>query len=110
MNCEFERRDGILHVRGEMNIYSAGALKEALLDTLPGEAEACLVDCSGISEIDTSGLQVLLMAKRVCAANNVRFGLLAPSPALAETLDLLHLAADLVVPAATIAAATATAQ
>ena len=98
MNCEFQSRDGILHVSGELNIYSAAAFRDALLATLAGDPESCLIDCAGVTEIDTAGLQFLLMAKRACNARNMRCEVLAPSAALGEPLDLLDLRADLVAP------------
>jgi anti-anti-sigma regulatory factor len=45
---------------------------------------------AGVSEFDTTGLQVLLMARKVCLSRGGTFTLANPSAAVRETLDLLR--------------------
>ncbi len=90
MTCEIEKRDGQLHIRGEMTIYGAAALKDDLFAAIEGEVAGCALDLNGVSEFDTTGLQVLLMARKVCLSRGGSFSLVNPSPAVRETLDLLR--------------------
>jgi anti-sigma B factor antagonist len=90
MTCEIENRDGRLHIRGEMTIYGAAALKDDLFAALETELDGCALDLAGVSEFDTTGLQVLLMARKVCLSRGGSFALASPSTAVRETLDLLR--------------------
>lgn len=52
-----------LCVQGEMVVYKAQALKESLLPAL-GNAAGLQLDMSGVTELDTAGLQLLILLKR----------------------------------------------
>ena len=90
MTCEIEKRDGRIHIRGEMTIYGAAALKDDLFAVLEAEPEGCAIDLAAVSEFDTTGLQLLLLARKVCLSRGGFFGLANPSTAVRETLDLLR--------------------
>ena len=90
MTCEIEKRDGRIYIRGEMTIYGAAALKDDLFGALEAEPEGCALDLAGVSEFDTTGLQVLLMARKICLSRGGSFSLANPSIAVRETLDLLR--------------------
>jgi anti-anti-sigma regulatory factor len=75
-----------------MTIYRAAELKERLIDAL-GEADAVLeVDLSGVTEIDTAGVQLLMLTKREADAGGRRLQLLSHSRAVATVFELLNLA------------------
>jgi len=61
-------------VTGEMNIYNALELKAALMKSVD-EAEAVDLDLSGVSEFDSAGLQLLMLARKECgrAGKQLRF-------------------------------------
>jgi anti-anti-sigma factor len=88
MSCEVDKREGRIHVRGEMTIYDAAALKVGLFDALADEPAGRL-DLSEVTEIDTTGLQILLMSEKRCAARAAPFCIENPSSAVREVLDLL---------------------
>ena len=76
------KKDNIVKVSvdGEMTIYTAVELKERLLDAL----HACNVieiDLAGVIEMDTAGLQVLLLVRREAEHRNKTLRLNAHSPA-----------------------------
>lgn len=75
---------------GELTIYRAAELKPVLLDALHG-ASAPAFDLSGVTEIDTAGVQLLLLAQREAAAAGARLRLVAPSAAVRDALQLLAL-------------------
>jgi anti-anti-sigma factor len=90
MTCEIDKQDGVLHVRGEMTIYGAAALKEDLFAALQQETQLCTLDLAQVSEFDTTGMQILLMAQRACAARGLSLALANPSEIVRETLDLVR--------------------
>ena len=51
------------------------------------------IDLSGVTEIDTSGVQLLMLAKRRSLAIQRELRLCAHSPAVTEVFELLDLAA-----------------
>ena len=77
--------DGI-RVSGEMTVYAARALKQPLLEAFAGGARH--LDLSEVSEFDTAGLQLLLLAHRESAAAGRELGLVSPSNIVRETLAL----------------------
>jgi len=93
MNCEVRKKKGTLSIRGEMTIYGAALLKEPLFSAVRHESKACTIDLDEVSEFDTTGVQLLLMAQRDCVARGVKFTLANPSSVVRETLALLRLSA-----------------
>jgi anti-anti-sigma factor len=91
MTCEVEEKKGVVHIRGEMTIYGAALLKEQFLTVAESQTKKCTVDLAEVSEIDTTGLQMLLIAHRDCVARGVKFALANPSGVVRETLDLLKI-------------------
>jgi anti-sigma B factor antagonist len=95
-------QNGPLRLDGEMTIYRAAELKQALLAAIDGAASLAL-DLSGVTEIDSAGLQLLMLAKRTAQSKGGDLHLAAQSNAVADVLDLLDLATyfgdQLVIPA-----------
>lgn len=93
-----------LCIEGEMNIYRAYELKKMLLEPLQPHA-TLEVNLSGVTELDTAGLQLLLLAKRTARKKNGQLRLVGHSIAVLNVFDLLNLAAyfgdDLVIPHST---------
>ncbi|MBI5911058.1 MAG: STAS domain-containing protein [Betaproteobacteria bacterium] len=83
----------LLRIEGEMTIYRALELKQALLDRLKDSA-AVEIDLAGVTEFDTAGVQLLLLAKKAAQVRQRELRLVAQSPAVAEVLELLNLATD----------------
>jgi anti-sigma B factor antagonist len=80
-----------LRIEGEMTIYRAHELKALLLDALAAST-ALDVDLSAVTELDTAGLQVLMLAKQSAQADGRSMRLLGHSHAVAEVFELLDLA------------------
>jgi anti-anti-sigma factor len=81
-----------LAIEGEMTIYRAADLKLLLLETLR-KHQVLEVDLSGITELDTAGLQVLMLAKQTALADKRELRLLQHSPAVVEIFEMLDLGA-----------------
>lgn len=89
-----------LRIEGEMTVSSAAGLRDELLAAQPRAGDAEIeVDLSGVSEIDTAGLQLMLQFKRSCG-DRLRY--VQHSPAVLQILDLSnagsHLGDPLVIP------------
>jgi len=82
---------GRAQLTGELCIFNAEQIKKDLLEALR-EAPELEADLSGVHEIDTSGVQLLLMAKREAARTGCRLSYVGHSDAVVETITLLHLA------------------
>jgi len=81
-----------VRVSGEMTIFSAAGLKEPLLAALkPKKAKAggaLEMDLSNVTEFDTAGLQLLLLARQQAAAAGREFRVGAASVAVREAFAL----------------------
>jgi anti-anti-sigma factor len=91
MSCVVEMRENTVYVSGEMTIYAAATLKEELLAVMAGQSQECRLDLSKVTELDTCGLQMLLMAQRACASHNAHISVTQTSPAVREVVDLLRI-------------------
>lgn len=79
-------------IEGEMTIYRAADLKLELLEALR-KTPVLEIDLSGVTELDTAGLQVLMLAKQTAVADQRELRLLQHSPAVMEILQMLDLVA-----------------
>lgn len=75
-------------------IFGAMALKKRLLEELEAHPEALEIDLSDVGEIDTAGVQLLLMLKREAVSRDCAITFRAFSPQVRELLDLFGLSAD----------------
>ena len=76
----------------DLTIYHALAHKQQLLDALQA-ANGLELDLSQVAEIDTAGLQLLILAKREAGRLNKDLDIVAHSPNVRQTLDFCNLAA-----------------
>ena len=75
---------------GALDIYAAESLRAALLDALSRHA-ALDLDLSGVDEIDSAGLQVLMAAKVMAGAEGGELTMRGHSPAVLDVLELTRL-------------------
>jgi anti-anti-sigma factor len=78
-----------LCIEGELTIFRAAELKPVLLDP----SQSIEVDLSGVSDIDTAGLQLLMMAKKAAQAQDRCLRLVRHSPAVTELFERLNVTA-----------------
>ncbi|MBX3623291.1 MAG: STAS domain-containing protein [Rhizobacter sp.] len=80
-----------LSIEGEFTIYRAAELKPVLLQA--AEAAPTLeLDLGGVSEFDSAGVQLLLLARRTAREHGHEMQLVRPSDAVLDVLQLLDLA------------------
>jgi len=82
-----------LSLDGELTIYRAAELKELLLNALAAGSGDLEVDLSGVSEFDSAGLQLLMLAKKTAQQRGRELRLAGHSPAVLEVFELLNVAA-----------------
>jgi len=83
-----------LCIEGEMSVYRASEIKLMLLEPLETSARLEL-DLSAVDDIDTAGLQLLLLARREARKREGGLRIVANSAAVGDMLALLHLDAAL---------------
>ena len=81
-----------LTLDGEMTIYHAQSIKEQMLAGL-AQAKELELDLSLVGEIDTAGVQLLILAKREAGRAGKTLRLVGHSPAACEGLDFFNMAA-----------------
>lgn len=86
--------NGVYRVKmeGEMTIYHALELKQGLLECL-NHCTEMEINLSGVSEMDTAGFQLLVLAKCEAARGGRPLRLVEHSPATLEVMDLFNMAA-----------------
>jgi anti-anti-sigma factor len=91
-----------LTLETDLTIYNAPEHKRALLAALE-QASVVELDLAQVAEIDSAGLQVLLLAKRESLAAAKELRIVGHSPAVHELLDFFNVASyfgdPLVIPA-----------
>ena len=93
MNIELQgEQDGLRTLRmvGDFNIYHAADTRQALLPLL-ADAGTVEVDLSGVAEIDSSGVQLLIAAKKHLEARGASLHLVRHSAAVIDALELFDL-------------------
>ena len=79
----------ILKIDGELTIFRAMELKPALLAVPPVTG----IDLSGVTDLDTAGVQLLMLAKKTALAQGRDVSLTGHSPAVIDVFELLNIAA-----------------
>ncbi|NQY26114.1 MAG: STAS domain-containing protein [Piscirickettsiaceae bacterium] len=88
-----KQTESIIHlmIQDEMTIYNVLEQKHILLPYLEANKELQL-DLSEVTEIDSAGMQLLIMLKQQALKINNQFSLVHHSQAVVEVLGLLNLA------------------
>lgn len=91
-----------LMLDGAMTIYNAAELKERLITQLR-TAAVLQLDLSHVTEIDTAGFQLLVLAKREAQTLQHDLRIVAHSPVVQEVIEFFNMAGffgdPLVIPA-----------
>lgn len=83
-----------LEIKGELSIFTAAGLREQMLEALAAGTEV-EVDLSGVSEIDSAGLQLMVAAKREAAVRAQNLHFIGHSAAVFDALELSRLSGQL---------------
>jgi anti-sigma B factor antagonist len=88
-----------MRIVGEMTIYTATELWKQVTKALNKRTGTLSLDLSAVTEFDTAGLQLVLMAQRLASAAGRELQIVQPSPAVSEVFGLLQLQAAVGAPA-----------
>lgn len=80
----------VLCIAGAMTIYEAAQARDRLLAALPG-GTAVVVDLSGVAEIDTAGIQLLVMLAREARRRGCALRFAPRSEAVNDAFERLDL-------------------
>ena len=76
----------------DLTIYHAMEQRQQLIEALD-RSDALELDLSQVAEMDTAGLQLLMLAKREAGRRGKPLSIVAHSPVVRQTLDFCNLAA-----------------
>lgn len=79
-----------LRIVGEMTLSHASTLKTALVNAL-ADCDTLEIELTEVTEIDSSGVQLLLFLKREANTTQQQLRLRAPSAVVMEMLKFYHL-------------------
>ena len=96
-----KKQTGHLALTGELTIYEAARLKSLLLEHLNAN-EKVEIDLSGITELDSAGVQLMLMLRREAEVSNKPLHWIQHSHAVSQVLALLNLGSALGDPASVV--------
>ena len=77
-------------IEGSLSIYNAAAIKQHLIDGVRASTQTAL-RLSHVSEMDTAGLQLLVLAKRESQKLGHELRIVSHSPAVREVIEFLSL-------------------
>ncbi|SEG97732.1 anti-sigma B factor antagonist [Nonomuraea solani] len=86
-----------VHLSGEINIFTSEALRTRLMDELDHSHESLVLDLSGLSFHDVSGLAVLVGVQRRARSMGITLALTAPSSRTSTMLRLTGLGRGLLI-------------
>lgn len=78
------------NIEGEMSIYNAKEMKESLDSVMDGTHEV-EINLSKVNEIDTVGVQLLMLVKKALAGNDQTLTLTEHSAAVVDVFELMGL-------------------
>jgi anti-anti-sigma factor len=76
---------------GELDIATVEKLERALLEVESSDAGMIVLDLSGLSFIDSTGLRLVLDLNERCGGDTDRLRVVAGSPAVERLLDIVGL-------------------
>lgn len=92
----------LLAIDEDLTIYHALEHKQRLLEALAG-ADELELNLSGVGEIDTAGLQLLILLKREAQRSGKTLRIVAHSQAVSSLIDFCNMATEfgdpLIIPA-----------
>jgi anti-anti-sigma factor len=89
---KYEDNENLINISisNEMNIYSVGELKK-LLDEVIHDKRDMEINLANVSEIDSAGIQLLMLTKKERDNNNLPLSLVQHSNTVLNTFEFLGL-------------------
>jgi anti-sigma B factor antagonist len=94
-------RETVIALYGEVDYATALELRAAMSATLStGTVDTIIVDLSGVTFLDSTGVGTLVVSARICAEVKVAFRVANANPFIAKLLTVVGVAEMLGIPAA----------
>ncbi|MFD0887389.1 STAS domain-containing protein [Streptosporangium algeriense] len=84
-------RPTVVHLSGEIDIFTSAALRQQLVNTLCHSTNVLILNLSGVTSCDVSGLAVLVGVKRRARSMGITLVLTAPRPFISRLLRVTGL-------------------
>ena len=81
----------VVSVRGELDIATSRRLRDVVLDPQLEHQPTLVVDLSGVTFLDSTGIGVLVATWRRALANGQRFAVVCPAGQPLKVLQLVHI-------------------
>ena len=81
----------VLDCSGDVDLYSSPRLRDALLAEIKADGPSVLVNMSGVTYIDSSGIATLVEGLQLSRQTKTRFGLFGLRPNARSVLELARL-------------------
>jgi anti-sigma B factor antagonist len=93
IEIEVRRRDEstVVGVRGEVDVATAPALRDGLDEALEGGIGPVVVDLTGVTFIDSTGLGVLIGARRRCVEGGRELRVVVAEPRILKVFEITGL-------------------
>ena len=93
IEIEVRNRDGstVVAARGEVDVATAPALRDGLEEALEQDIGAVVVDLTGVTFIDSTGLGVLIGARRRCMEAGRELRVVVPEPRILKVFEITGL-------------------
>ncbi len=92
MTVNVEKSEGLLRlqIEGEMTIFTAEELMKRMFEDY-AECSGMEMDLSQVTEMDTSGFQLLYMARKESLESDRTFRIISHSPAVMSVLETYNI-------------------
>ena len=90
LRIEENKHDCRAVIEGEMTIYNAAALHASLM-LIIAQGRELEINLAGVTEIDSAGVQLLMLAKKQCDGHEHRLTLTEHSNVVLDVFDLMGL-------------------
>ena len=81
----------VISVRGEVDIATATRFREFLEASIEGDPDAVVIDLTGVTFIDSTGLGVLIGARKRCDAAGHSLRLVVSEPRILKVFEITGL-------------------
>lgn len=87
----------VIHLVGELDMFTVGTLREAVQTHLPGSGGRLVIDLAELTFCDSLGLGTLLVLSRTARAHSTLLVLRRPSPYFLRMVDIAGVGAALTI-------------
>ena len=90
LSVKHQKKKSCAQIEGEMTIYNAAELKEEFMPLIE-DARDLEINLAQVNEIDTAGVQLLMLAKKERATHGYALSLTDHSSAVLDVFELMDL-------------------